>query len=428
MNKQKAGGLLFFMLVISGILFLNPNLIFAVYEPQPQSGGKFFEGKGTKSAYEYQYLGRTGTDEYRSNYYGKGVEYKNIRVKPYASYTGEWDTNVFLTEHDHKDDYINRLNWGASADVPLEGGKYVLGGEINSESEWFSTYDKEDHTDWNFVGRGAFNFNNFSVNVFNDFRDTSDRSGTELTSRVERKENYLDGLLEIPFGEFFLENEASYFYLNFDDKALDNFDRDDIRDIPRIGYNLGPRTQVLAEYSIMHIGYDHASDRNAWDHEWALGARGFLGNADLISYQVWGGWQIRNYNSDNIKDFSSFVFRANAEYRPSDLSRIFVDAHRTVDESVTQTNSFLVRNDLGAGWRRQLSENIGAELKGSIGFYDYSDHRRDFFWEPMIRFNYLLPGKFAHLFAEYRFSQRASDVENRSYTRNLLNFGIRAEI
>ncbi len=405
------------------------TLSWAVYPPEPQSGGRFFSSKGTKGAQEYRYLGRTGVlRDYEDYYYGKGLKHEIFNVRPYLSYTGDWDSNVFLTDDDEASDYISRLNWGADGEMVMEEGKYVLSSGIHSESEWFAQHGDENHTDWVYQLGGEMNFTHFQVKVFEEFQRTVNRAGTELTNRLARNENYLSGLITIPFGQFFHETEVSHYKLEFRDPVLDLFDRQEFRVVPRLGMDVGDRTQALVEYDITNINYDSSEDRNGDAHQVALGARGFLGEGDLVTYQAWAGWQVRNYDSDARDDFSGFVFRSNVEYRRSELSKFYLEANRRPVESVSTTNSYIVRNEVAARWRRQITEKLGGELQGFVGFDDYSNGRLDFYWEPGTRLDYLLPGNVAHLFTEYRYTGRHSDASNSDYMRHLVSFGIRFEV
>ncbi|HTL46986.1 MAG TPA: outer membrane beta-barrel protein [Verrucomicrobiae bacterium] len=406
----------------------SSTMALAVYAPEPQSGGRFFKSKGTKSAEEYRYLGRTGLRP--EDYYDSpGLTYEGVRLKPYVGYSGDWDTNVFLTERDRSQDYINRLNWGTDVEVPLDAQKHLLYGGVHSESEWFAKNSSENHTDWVFQGGGQFNFNNFSLDLHEEFRDTVDRSNSELTARTERYENYLDGVLTIPFGQMFSETEVSHYNLEFDDEANQVFDRYELRISPRIGVNVGDRTQALVEYQLTNINYNKIEDRNGDAHQISLGLRGFLGQGDLVTYQVWGGWQVRNYDSDLRDDFTGPVWRADIEYRRSEISRFYASTKREPVESVTVNNSFITRTDLEVGWRRKLSERITGTLAGASAFHHYSNGRLDFLWEPKVGVDYLIPGRVgARLYTDYRWSARHSDADNQDYERSLLSFGIRAEV
>ncbi len=426
MNLSRKG------LVLTGLLVFSFSIVepaWAVYSPEPRSAGRYFQAKGTRASEAYLYQQSTGTPRSFSEYeYGEGLRAGNLWVDPYVGYTREYDSNVFLTENAQKEDWINRLNWGVDAEAPFEDGKYVVRGGVHSESEWFNRFDDEDHTDWIYQLGTELNFNQFQLEVFEEHRRTVSRAGNELTRRIARKENYLVGLLTIPFGEFFSETEVSHYDLVFRDPAFDNSDRDELSFYPRFGVNVGDRTQVLTEYGYTNVNYDNAEDRNGDVHQLAAGLRGFLGEGDLVSYQAWAGWQIRNYDSNSRDDFSGFIFRSDLQYRPNDRTRVIAEVNRLPVESVSNTNSYIVRNTAAISFQRQFAERILLDLGASTGWWDYSDSRDDFYFEPKARVEYLLPGNIVTLFTEYIFSGRESDAGQQDYNRHLWNFGVRAEM
>lgn len=426
MSPRKFGKLLFMMAVVLWAIGSETGL--AVWAPEPESGGQFFRSKGTMSSRDYYYLGRTGTRDSDDYYYGQGLRAGDVILQPRVSYTGEYDNNIFLAPSKKKDDYVNRIDWGLEAFAPIDSGKYLLYSGVQSQSEIFSRHDKADHTDWFYQGGGRANFNRFSFSVYEDWRKTSERSGTELTRFLSRNENYLMGLLEIPMSEVFFENEISHYYLKFrtDGEKLNN--RWEIREIPRFGMNIGDRTQALVEYAITPIRYFSQTDRNGLSQEWALGLRGLLGKGDLVSYQAWAGWENRNYNSGDRKDFRNAVCRGDIRYRPSDLTEFVAEIVRNPEESVTETNSYVVRNDLTARYRRRVVDHGVINLGGTTGLFDYSSKRTDFYWSVFTKIEVLLPGKFSSIFGEYSFQQRHSNQSANDYADNRVNFGVKLEV
>jgi hypothetical protein len=228
--------------------------------------------------------------------------------------------------------------------------------------------------------------------------------------------------------QFFFEHEISHYYLKFKQASEELNDRWELRNIPRLGLNVGERTQVLAEYAILPIRYFHETDRDGLSQEWALGMRGFLGKGDLISYQAWGGWENRIYNTSSRKDFRSGVGRADIRYRPSALTELIAEASRRPEESVDATDSYVARNDLGIRYRRKVTDYGACNLGAATGLYDFSGGRDDFFWEAFAKLEYILPGKFASIFGEYRFAQRHSDQSVNNYVDNRVNFGLKMEM
>src|SRR5439155_917954 len=92
----------------------------------------------------------------------------------------------------------------------MEDGKYLLSAGVHNKDEWFVDHTKEDNSEWIYQMGGEVNFTAFQVKVDDEFRDTSDRSDSELTQRIKRYENRLRGLVTIPFGRFVGHGEVVY--------------------------------------------------------------------------------------------------------------------------------------------------------------------------------------------------------------------------
>ncbi len=410
----------------------------AVYPPEPQSGGRFFPGKGTRAGADYtetlenpdySSYGRTESGNFDRHRYAKGLKLGAVQVRPSLGYTGEYDSNIFLTERDRKSDYINRLLAGVDADVLMAGGKYALTGGVQSKSEWFASHGKQDHTDWAYQLGGEIHLPAIDLTVHEDFRDTTERNDSELTDRIQRYENRLGALATLPFGQFFSETEVTDFILDFrNNNAYEQFNRHEFSVYPRIGMNIGSKTQALLEYGYTDIHYGEQEDRDGTAHQAEAGVRGFLGDADLVSYQLWGGWQFRHYDNGNLHSFNSFVGHGEVAYKPRVGTQLTLRGIRRPEESLDAGQTFYTRNEISVQIKQQIAEQWYVNGRGGMGFNHYSNDRLDFLWEPGVGVEYVLPGKILALFTEYKFSARESDAGNHGYSRHIVSFGIRAQV
>jgi hypothetical protein len=310
----------------------------------------------------------------------------------------------------------------------LQGGRHLLSGGFQSESEWFQRYNGQNHTDWSGQLASDLNFNSFSLRLYDRFDKTTSRAGTELTQRLQRKENYLTSLLTIPFADFFTEIETSDYHVSFDDPAQRLFNRNEITTYPRLGFNVGDRTQALAEAGYTHIFYPKADDNGGNAYQLSGGLRGLIGKSDRFSYQVWGGFQIRNYYSDAKNDWAGFVGRGEVIFKQSEKTQAIASIQRRPVESVSVNQSYYVQNELNLRLRQRVVENVYANAITYFQLNDYASDRLDFIWQPGVMLEYVLPGKLASLFGEYRFTQRESDQSGQDYNRQIANFGVRVNV
>lgn len=413
--------------VLSAFLFCFARPLWAVYSPDPQSGGTYFYAKGTKSAQDYRAQGRTGrpTTDY---YYGKGLTTGPVTFKPMVGYAGEFDSNVYFEDNDEEQDYINRFMWGLDADLPFNyKGEHKLFAGVQNQYEWFVNEGNQDHVDWLFQGGGQFNFAPFSLEVYEQFNDTSERAGTELLTRVDRNENFVSGILTIPLAQMFVETEVNDFNVSFDDAPFDRLDRNEFSVFPRLGVNVGTRTQALAEYGYTNINYD--DDALSGDaNQVSAGVRGFAGAGDLISYQLWGGYDWVNYDESARENFDGVIARGQMIYKISERTKVIADGNRKPVESVTSNGLFFVRNEISLKLRQQIAERFFASVRALGGWNQYVTNRDDWYWDPGVGLEYVLPGNILSIFSEYRYTGRETDANNLDYMRHLATLGVKAEV
>lgn len=437
MTRLRNNKTIFLMLLLVSLSLLAQQA-WAISPAEPQSGGRFFALKNTRegqepvdynqSDYISNGLSRTETGAFEREYYAKGLKLGPVHVMPSIGYTGEYDSNIFLTERNEKGDYISRLLGGLTATMPLQGGKYLVMAGVQSKSEWFAKNSNANHTDWTYQLGTGLNFNAFNVAVNEEFRDTTGRTDSELTNRIQRYENRLTGLLTVPFGKFFSENEVNDFFVNFrNNNSFEQFNRHELSFYPRFGLDIGQKTQALVEYGFTNISYEKNEGRDGTAHQGQLGVRGYLGNGNLIAYQLWGGWQFRQYDSNNFQGFSGIVAHGEIAYQPTELTKIILQGVRKPEESTSFGQSFFTRNEASLKLQRQIARSWFAHVQGGVGFSHYANDRLDFSWEPSVGLEYLLPGKRFALFTEYKFSARQSDAANNDYDRHIANFGIKAQ-
>ena len=99
-----------FFLFLFASLLISGSCLAAV--PQPESEGKFFPSKGTKSSETYE--NTAGMPIYD---YAKGIQWGPVHLRPNVDYSLNWVDNIFLDEDNNKSDFINRLLARAREDI-----------------------------------------------------------------------------------------------------------------------------------------------------------------------------------------------------------------------------------------------------------------------------------------------------------------------
>ena len=426
MHKFRAFLFIFVSLLISSTCL--------AYIPQPESEGKFFPGKGTKSSESYE--SNAGMPIYD---YAKGIQWGPLHLKPSVDYGFHWTDNVFLDEDNLKSDYVNRLYAGLDAELPLGGGQHLLSGGYRVHQEWFERFSAQNHTDHRGNVGLKLNFVRFTLDADDTYERTVSRADTEFTTRVQRDENAFRSLVEVPFASFFLENEITDFDVSYSSGANQIFDHNLFTVYQRAGYDLGPNTQVLAEYAFINIAYDADTlgNRDGDGHQYTLGIRGKF--TERIAYQFWGGGQDRVYDEDTRPDFHGFIFRSAVQWDSSETNRFIVKGDRTPQESTFDNQSYYTRNRVEMSWRRQLAERWFFNSHVLAAYHEYSRitvvpvatspqeiTRRDHSWDTGFGIEYMMPNDIVSLSLDYRFSNRDSNLNGLDYAANEITAGVRA--
>ena len=429
---QKTRKIALFVSIFS-IFFATQSVSFA-YVTEPQSEGKFSIGKGTMAAEEYER--NAGTPVYD---YGKGIQWGPLHLTPSGSYDFVWTDNIFFQNDNTKSDYVNRLVGEILAELPLGGGQHLLSASYRATQEWFNRFDAQDHTDQRGSASLDLNFVPFTLNVEDTYEQTVSRADTEFTDRVKRDENALHTLLEVPFASFFLEHEITDFDISYDRPVDAVFDHNLFTTYQRVGYDLGPQTQLLGEYAYINVGYDQQTfgDRDGEGHQYLGGIRGKF--SERIVYQAWAGAQHRIYDDSVRPDFNGFVARGAVQWDPSELNHILVKADRAPQESTFDNQSYYTQNRIELSWRRQIAERWFWRSHGTVAYHEYSRitttpaplsqdfTRRDTSWDAGTGLEYLMPNDIFSVVLDYRFVSRDSNFSALSYEANEMSLGVKAK-
>ncbi len=400
------------------------------YVPEPQSEGKYTTGKGTKAS--EQYSANAGMPIYD---YGKGIQWGPLHLTPSADYRYRWTDNIFYDSQNSKSDYVNSFNANMLAELPLSGGQHLLSGGYSITRELFERFDSQNHTDQRGNVGLKLNYVPFVLDVEDIYEETTSRADTEFTSRVKREENAFHSLLEIPFASFFLENEITDFDERFSQTANTGFDHNLFTMYQRVGYDMAPATQILAEYAYIHVDYFNVSDRDGDGNQFMFGLRGNF--TERVAYQAWAGAQYRIYDESTRPDFNNAVFRTALQWQPSDINTIVLKADRAPQESTFDNQSFYTRNRVELIWRRQLGERWFLNARGTMGYHEYSritvipatgvqKTRRDSTWNAGTGLEYRMPNNIITLVLDYNFAARDSNIEGLDYNANEISAGVRA--
>jgi hypothetical protein len=267
----------------------------------------------------------------------RAIDLDGITLTPFASYTGEYDDNVFRGPRgNRKDDYINTLSAGVNVEAKPERRHEVNAG-YKFDQLWYSNnnnLDAQRHLAFlNFV----LNFNRAQFRFGEQFRRTNEFPTSEFTQYIPRNENILGAGFDFDMAQIWgIGFDYTWDHNNYLDTSLDNLDRNRHTIAPNLYYKLSGKTRVFLEYNFAREVYDSDKTRDNSDHRVLVGFRGDL--ADRFSLTGKIGWQGLYYTATVFEDSNSFIFDIKAEYQPLERLSFMLNLKRYTEPSVFGPN------------------------------------------------------------------------------------------
>lgn len=364
---------------------------------------------------------RIGGNEFKEV---KGLRMGKARIKGGFSTQGQFDSNVYLTPKKGTQDYIFTLSPKVLMDLPFGiDERHLFQAMYMGEGGLFCSQTSQNYMN----ERGAVNLNlrlPFGFfNVNDDFKDTTDRSGTEFTTRVHRLENTAAATLGVQHNKMSYEVNYTNFlkrYFKQEYKNLGYYENDFKG---TVFYQLFPKTQVLIDYTFGLLDYYRDKARNGHLNQVTTGLKGDLTGKTMGIAKA--GFQARDY--DVGKGYVGFVGELGAITKFSERTEVTLKYHTTPIESVASSGNYYTSNILSAQLDQKLMGHFSAMLRTSVALDHYPQvnqgtdtKRRDWLFDESIWLYYNIK-HWGKIGVGYDFKRRASNIGSQSYTDNLVS-------
>ncbi|MCX5680906.1 MAG: outer membrane beta-barrel protein, partial [Candidatus Omnitrophica bacterium] len=291
----------------------------------------------------------------------EGIKIGPANLKTSLEVGGKYDSNIFLESSDRKTDFINVDTPSFLLTLPFGmKGRHKLEAHYIAEIGSFARYTGQNYLNQD-VGAGVDLSLPFGyLNVKDGYLNTVDRSATEFTTPVHRLENRADVRLGVELNK--LTYEAGYSNLNKHYTNSDYFDYDYSEDVYTLTgfYQAFPKTKALLEYNYGVVGYKKVGDRNATYNQVRVGLLGNL--TGKIVGVVKAGYQGRDYDNPNTKNFNNFVAEAGLNMQISEKSKADIRYVWTPMESTYDNNDYYDMNSIIGHFNQKLMGGFSAEL------------------------------------------------------------------
>ncbi|MCK9554453.1 outer membrane beta-barrel protein [bacterium] len=364
---------------------------------------------------------------------------EGLKADPFllhAAFTAQeqWDSNIFLTEDDEKEDFITKLSPSIGIELPIQ--EHKLSADYKMDAYFFARYDREDYIDHTIRGLAALDFTNFRVNVSEMYRRFSDRSGSEDTNRIRQQHNHLRAGVSSAFDQLsydigytfgiedYLNDEIIAGPLTYDDK-----DRKlHVVDVT-LSYRFAPKTSFLVESDLGFYRYNSRYSSDSWYTEDLVGLKGEL--TDKITINGRAGLRYQKYDSSDYvvdKDFFSFVCKGGIEFKASKDDVFTLNVERSIYESTYQDINYYNVNFVSLSYTHWFNDKVSANLYGDYQYNWYPEETTEG-TETARRYDHIFGGggglrydvrEWLSLEAMYEYKQRDSKFDTFDFEDHII--------
>jgi hypothetical protein len=292
-----------------------------------------------------------------------------LTLSPFLGERVEYETNVFQTPSHSQSDVIFKTIPGFLADYTF--GPHSLSGGYRAEILNYVNLTSQNTTNHYFVTQLRLDFPRLLVNTRDDFADTSDPPGTELTGPIKSQTNVLAHEVEYALTQrFSVGGNFSWTYVNFQ-QSVDELDRNEYLGGASVFWHFLPKADLQLNYSYGAKDFSQSTDgnRNVTRHVATLALRGDLTAKITSTFRL--GFEVRNPEASNGKAYTGLIGGGDWIYRPTERTTITLNTDRSVQESTFQTEPYYVSTSAALGARHRILPKLTLGVRAAGGFNDY---------------------------------------------------------
>lgn len=362
-------------------------------------------------------------------------------IAPSLGVDGLYDSNVFATSNNEKDDFYTVIRPSVSA--RSDWSRHALQVGAAAEAAFYADYDTNNYLDFELGAAGRVDVTRTDVLTpslsfarGHESRDEPDSEGVpedeDITTYYQTDAN-LD--YRHDFVRFFTVLRTNFQHLNYDESSAVDAD-DEERDRSRygvglrLGYKPVGRFEAYVDAAYRWIRYEDTEDVNRDNQGYALRAGVGVDITAILFGDAYVGFESIDY--EDFDDQTKPIVGTELTWNVTPLTSIILDGRGRIEESsVTQDGeqaSGKLRTRFALNVWHELLRNV--LVNGFVGWnrddFDGID-RTDNTYRFGTRARYLLNRNFT-LEGGYTFVTRDSDVADREYDQHVIRLGVTAAL
>lgn len=353
----------------------------------------------------------------------------HVKIEPSFGVGEVWDSNIFYDPNDEENDFITLLTPGVMGQFAFgQNGRHKTSIDYDAEVGIFGKFDSQNYGNHSVTNALALDLGDYSLDLSNNFKSTSSRSGTEFERRNLRKEDTASAVLGFHYNKIDFDLAYNFFIVDFNSDTLKEFNRYE-NGVSLAGYvDIMTKTKGLLEFGYKNIQYPDVGARNGNAYRGMAGVTGDL--TAKLTGTIKAGYELKRYESSPRDDSTNAVANVGLDYDFNEQTELQLSYQREAYESTFSNNNFYAGDHFDTVLSYAWKPNIIAKVDGMYYHNAYPEpgvgngkKRTDNEWAIGTGVDYKWK-EWLTASAWYRFHQRESNVDNREYDQHVIGTNI----
>lgn len=378
------------------------------------------------------------TQRRHREYEPQGTRVGSFRFLPEISVEELFNDNIYATHNNEKDDFITIIKPRLA--LRSDWNRHALNFLAASGHGIYSDNTGENYDDYLVQTDGILEvLNNTRLAALASYSKNHEERGSP--NDVATQNGPVTFFVRTLQGEFYhkfnrLKFNAIYSNQDFQydngQSVTGGFVDNGIRDrvdneiTGRIAYEVSPDYDVYLQSAYVNRDYNGRSNRDSQGYNVYGGVRADI--TGKLFGDIYAGYLHHDYDTAAYGDYDGMGFGVNGYWNPTGLTTFTLNIGRDMQETIVANSGGYMQTRVRLNVDHELRRNI--MLSGVVGYNndDYQNiSREDDVWSAGAGIKYLLNSHF-HLYADYNFISRDSNINANDYDQNRFLIGVRAAL
>lgn len=325
--------------------------------------------------------GETVSDRPKDDYAPLGIRAGSFLVHPGAELRETFNSNIYTTSTNAKEDYITTLS--PSLRVDSDWSRHSL--NLTAGLDWINYlfHDDDSRTDYNVGASGRLDITRdtrvsaaASHKLQHEDRGSPD-TAANAKEPTEYKLNTGEATASHKFNRISLAIDGKAEEYNFDDAKTiaggstnhDDRDRNVFTYGTRVGYEIQPNYEAFLRYSMNNVDYDTQFDDNGLNRD-SDGYRVLGGMSVDLTGKLTGdialGYMSQDYDDRRLQTVDGWTAAGSLRWNPTQLTTVTPVISRSVEETTSANYTGYVATSVSATVDHELLRNL--LLSARVGY------------------------------------------------------------